>query len=154
MSEEMVSIDEILATEIEGTVTDADRLLVTRLRAALRIVWRNYLEQRSELAGAQGENMGLRVTAGFYENRCEVLEAAIAARRLTKRQQDSLAGCCPFCGVTVGEYVAEATKRLESELTAIRAACCGCSCGRCGHHGGDNHHTERCTEDFLAGVDL
>lgn len=75
---------------------------------------------RAELAGAQGEILGLRVSAGFFERRADVLEAA-AKRKLTRAEQDCLAGCCPFCGVTVGEYVQEATKRIEHERDHLRS---------------------------------
>lgn len=96
----------------------------TTLPAALRVIE----EMRREIdrlvsaqAGDAGEIMGLSVSLGFYQQRCEVLEAA-AQRKLTKREQDSLAGCCPFCGVTVGEYVSEATKRNLAEIRRLDLA--------------------------------
>lgn len=110
-----VSVDEILATDAVGPLVSSDALLMTRMRAALRIIWRSYLEQRSELAGAQGENLGLRVSEGFFRNRCGVLEAA-AVRPLTDREKDSMQGCCPMCGLTAGAYAQEATRLLNAKL--------------------------------------
>ena len=67
-----------------------------------------------ELSGAHGEIMGLRVTAGFFETRCHVLEKLLQDERLTEDEQDALKGCCPLvhrphvvcrgCGLTPEDY--------------------------------------------------
>lgn len=90
----------------------------TRLAAENEALSTRVRELELALAGNEGELMGLRVSAGFFQQRAEVLEAA-AMRKLTPREQQSLQGCCPFCGVTVGEYV----ERIAGERDAALAEC-------------------------------
>lgn len=73
------------------------------------------LEMRHALAGAEGEILGLRVTAGFFENRCEVLEKAVVAK-LSIRDADSLKGCCPLCAIHWKEMLEIVAFNLEREF--------------------------------------
>lgn len=49
--------------------------------------------------------------------------------------------CPDCCGVPC---VCAFVKSVREHL----AECCGCSCERCKHQGGDGHHTKRCQTTF------
>lgn len=70
---------------------------------------------QAEIAGLQGANAGLSVSDGFFQRRCELLEAA-AVRNLTPAESDSFKGCCPLCALTVVDHCAE-TERMTAMRT-------------------------------------
>lgn len=98
---------------------------VNRLAAEVKRLEGERDEARRELAGAEGELMGLRVSEAFFRNRSEVIELAALGGCLTKKQSESLQGCCPLCALGDHEVCADRARldRLKADdLAAERDA--------------------------------
>lgn len=79
------------------------------------VYWRERASKaEQELAGAEGELDGLRVSEAFHRDRCDKLEMA-AVRKLLPKEQDSFKGCCPLCALREVDYTDEATRLVTAD---------------------------------------
>ncbi len=89
-----------LAKALLDGAHERDRLRaeLDRLDGVARGLAASHAQLRAEVAGAQGEILGLGTSLGFFQERCDVLEKAVVAK-LSIRDADTLKGCCPLCGI-------------------------------------------------------